>query len=322
MEKFADYGFNKSHAAAYALVSYQTAWLKANHPVAFLAASMTLDLDNTDKLAGAHAGGVAARHPVLPPDINRSGAEFLVETHDGRQGGDPLRPRRGQARRRRRRCGTWCAARDAGGPFASLADFAARVDPKLLNKMQIENLAKAGAFDSLEQNRARLVAGAETILRRAQASAEDRASAPDRPVRRRRRDSPSRCACPTCRTGRSSRSWRIEAEAVGFHLSAHPLDTYQGAAEAARRDALRADRRPGAGRLGAAEAGRHGGATKERTTQAPAAAWPGSASPTPGRQLRGDLLLRGADPRRASCWRRARPCWSPPRRGWRARRCA
>ena len=68
------------------------------------------------------------------------------------------------------------AARDAGGPFASVAEFAARVDPKLLNKMQIENLAKAGAFDSLEPNRARLVAGAEVVLRRAQATAEDRAS--------------------------------------------------------------------------------------------------------------------------------------------------
>ena len=80
MERFADYGFNKSHAAAYALVSYQTAWLKANHTVAFLAASMTLDLSNTDKLAGHMQECARLGIPILPPDINRSGAAFRVET--------------------------------------------------------------------------------------------------------------------------------------------------------------------------------------------------------------------------------------------------
>jgi len=224
MAKFAEYGFNKSHAAAYALVSYQTAWLKANHPVAFLAASMTLDLDRTEKLAGHMQEASRLGIAVLPPDVNRSGAEFLVEsTEDGKQAIRfalaAVKRVGAQAMR------DLVTARDAGGPFRSLADFAERVDPKLLNKMQIENLAKAGAFDSLEPNRARLVAGAETVLRRAQASAEDRASAqiglfgatdaarealrlPDTP------DWPQ-----LDKLG-------FEAEAVGFHLSAHPLDTY------------------------------------------------------------------------------------------------
>ena len=225
MEKFADYGFNKSHAAAYALVSYQTAWLKANHPVAFLAASMTLDLDKTEKLASHMQEASRLGITVLPPDVNRSGAEFLVErTEDGR---DAIR----FALAAVKRVGAGAmrdlvAERERGGPFRSLADFAQRVDPKLLNKMQIENLAKAGVFDSLERNRARLVAGAEIILRRAQASAEDRASAQiglfggaDA--------APEPLRLPEVPDWPQLERLSYEAEAVGFHLSAHPLDTYK-----------------------------------------------------------------------------------------------
>ncbi len=225
MEKFADYGFNKSHAAAYALVSYQTAWLKANHTVAFLAASMTLDLDKTEKLAGHMQECSRLGIPVLPPDINRSGAVFLVETTE--EGKPAIRfalaavKRVGAAAME-----ALVAARDATGPFASVADFAHRVDPKLLNKMQIENLAKAGAFDRMERNRARLVAGAEVVLRRAQAAAEDRGSAQiglfggadakPEPLR-----------LPDIPDWPQLEKLGFEAEAVGFHLSAHPLDTYQ-----------------------------------------------------------------------------------------------
>ncbi|MCO6416690.1 DNA polymerase III subunit alpha [Siccirubricoccus sp. KC 17139] len=225
MAKFAEYGFNKSHAAAYALVSYQTAWLKANHPVAFLAASMTLDLDKTEKLAGHMQEASRLGIAVLPPDVNRSGADFLVERTE--EGKDAIRFALAAVKRvGAQAMRDMVAARDQGGPFASIADFAARVDPKLLNKMQIENLAKAGAFDSLEPNRARLVAGAETILRRAQAAAEDRASAqialfggagakPD-PLR-----------LPEMPDWPMLEKLSYEAEAVGFHLSAHPLDTYK-----------------------------------------------------------------------------------------------
>jgi DNA polymerase III subunit alpha len=225
MERFADYGFNKSHAAAYALVSYQTAWLKANHPVAFLAASMTLDLDKTEKLASHMQEATRLGIAVLPPDVNRSGAEFLVDrTEEGR---DAIR----FALAALKRVGAGAmrdlvAERERGGPFGSLAEFAHRVDPKLLNKMQIENLAKAGAFDSLEGNRARLVAGAEVILRRAQAAAEDRASAQiglfggadakPEPLR-----------LPEMPDWPQLEKLAFEAEAVGFHLSAHPLDTYR-----------------------------------------------------------------------------------------------
>ncbi|MBY0332109.1 MAG: DNA polymerase III subunit alpha [Acetobacteraceae bacterium] len=265
MAKFADYGFNKSHAAAYALVSYQTAWLKANHPVAFLAASMTLDLDKTEKLAGHMQETSRLGIAVLPPDVNRSGAVFLVEqAPDGR-------PAIRFALAAVKRVGASAmrdlvAERDRGGPFRSLVDFAERVDPRLLNKMQIENLAKAGAFDSLEPNRARLVAGAETVLRRAQASAEDRASA-QIALFGGTDAAPEALRLPHIPDWPQLEKLAFEAEAVGFHLSAHPLDTYRSVLRRLGVTASTgiADRvRGGAARLRLAGTVT---ATKERTTR-------------------------------------------------------
>ncbi len=226
MEKFANYGFNKSHAAAYALVSYQTAWLKAHHPVAFLAASMTLDMDKTDKLAGHMQEASRRGIKVLPPDINRSGAEFVIEAHDGVEA---IRFALAAIKRVGfQAMAELVAARDAGGPFTSLADFAGRVDPRLLNKMQLENLAKAGAFDGLEGNRARLVMGAETVLRRAQASAEDRGSN-QIGLFGEVEQGPPLLRLPETPEWPTLDKLGFEAEAVGFHLSAHPLDEYRGA---------------------------------------------------------------------------------------------
>jgi DNA polymerase-3 subunit alpha len=197
--------------------------------VAFLAASMTLDLDKTEKLAGHMQEASRLGIPVLPPDVNRSGAEFLVERTEDGPGGSKEAIRFALAAVKRvgaQAMRDLVKARDAGGPFRSLADFAERVDPKLLNKMQIENLAKAGAFDSMEKNRARLVAGAETVLRRAQASAEDRNSAQiglfggtDA--------KPEALRLPDLPDWPQLEKLSFEAEAVGFHLSAHPLDTYK-----------------------------------------------------------------------------------------------
>ena len=225
MEKFAEYGFNKSHAAAYALVAYQTAWLKANYPEEFLAASMSLDLGNTDKLAGHMGEASRLGIKVLPPDVNRSEAEFSVEIAE--DGGKSIR----FALAAVKRVGLGAmrdlvASRKQGGPFRSLVDFASRVDPKLLNKMQLENLARAGAFECLDRNRARVMYGAEAILRRAQSSAEERTSdqiglfggvaAEEAPLRL-----PERPDWPTLE------KLAEEAEAIGFHLSAHPLDSYK-----------------------------------------------------------------------------------------------
>jgi DNA polymerase-3 subunit alpha len=226
MEKFAEYGFNKSHAAAYALVAYHTAYLKANHPVAFLAASMSLDLDKTEKLAGHMQEASRLGIAVLPPDVNRSGAEFVLETQpDGKVA---IRFALGAIKR----VGLGAMqdlvrARDAGGPFASLSDFAGRVDPRLLNKMQLENLAKAGAFDALEKNRARVVQGAEAILRAAQEAAERRLN-PTRDMFG-AESAPPPLRLPETGDWPMLERLSFEAEAVGFHLSAHPLDTYKKA---------------------------------------------------------------------------------------------
>ena len=221
MAKFADYGFNKSHAAAYALVSYQTAWMKANHPVPFLAACMSLAIANTDKLAALRQEAERLGIRVLPPSINRSLADFSVEAlPDGR-----LAIRYALAAIKKVGAGAMesLVTQRAGRPFADIADFASRVDPRSMNRMSLENLARAGAFDALDANRARVFMGAETILRRAQARAEEAGSGqiglfggaelealrlPDIP------DWPD-----IERLG-------YEAEAVGFHLTAHPLDGF------------------------------------------------------------------------------------------------
>ena len=221
MAKFADYGFNKSHAAAYALVSYQTAWMKANHKVAFLAACMDLALSNTDKIAALRQEAQRMGVTVLPPDINRSDARFKVETVEGRQ---CIRYALAAIKKVGREAMEALVAGRGDKPFSDLAEFAARVDPRQLNKMQLENLARAGAFDSLHANRQQVFAGAELILRRAQAEAEEAstgqtglfagAGAPD-PLR-----------LPNTPDWPEMERLGYEADAVGFHLTSHPLDSY------------------------------------------------------------------------------------------------
>ncbi len=224
MAKFADYGFNKSHAAAYALVSYQTAWLKANHPTAFLAACMSLAINNTDKLAALRqeVGRLGIR--LLPPDINRSSADFRVEV--GADGTQSVRyalaaiKRVGLAAMK-----SLCMARGAT-EFRDLTDFAARVDPGPLNRMQLENLVRAGAFDRLEPNRARLLAGIDTVLRRAQSNSEEAASGQIGLFEPSLVD--ERLRLPNLPEWSDVERLSQEADAIGFHLTAHPLDAYRG----------------------------------------------------------------------------------------------
>ncbi len=222
MAKFADYGFNKSHAAAYALVAYQTAWMKANHPAVFMAACMSLALGNTDRLAALKQEAERMGFALLPPDINRSGADFAVERQA--DGGLAIRYALAAVKKVGFAAMQSLEAARGGRPFADIAAFTARVDPRQLNKMQLENLVRAGAFDALEPNRARLFAGAETVLRRAQADAEAKESGQiglfagdGRPETVRLPEVPD--WPPLERLG-------FEAEAVGFHLTAHPLDAY------------------------------------------------------------------------------------------------
>ncbi|WP_323012602.1 DNA polymerase III subunit alpha [Castellaniella sp.] len=162
MEKFAGYGFNKSHSAAYALISYQTAWLKHYHPAEFLAATMLSDMDDTDKVQIFWRDAVDNGVAVLPPDVNASGYRFapVADEHTA-QGRPPRTIRYGLGGVKGTGQGAVeaiLAARQAGGPFASLFDFCARVDRHAVNRRTIEALIRAGAFDLLEDNRAALLA--------------------------------------------------------------------------------------------------------------------------------------------------------------------
>ncbi|WP_323990867.1 DNA polymerase III subunit alpha [Nguyenibacter sp. L1] len=224
MAKFADYGFNKSHAAAYALVSYQTAWMKANHPVPFLAACMSLAREKTDKLAALRQEAERLGIPVLPPDINLSGADFTVERlEDGRLG---IRYALAAVKKVGFAAMEALVAARGRRPFADLADLAARVDPRQLNKMQIENLAKAGAFDRVVPNRALVAAAAETVLRRANAQAQEAASGQIGLFGGGGNASPEPLRLPEVADWPEFERLSMEAEAIGFHMTAHPLDSY------------------------------------------------------------------------------------------------
>src|SRR5437763_1756841 len=157
IDKFAGYGFNKSHAAAYALVSYQTAWLKAHHPAEFYAASMTFDVTQTDRLGVFVEDMRRAGIDCLPPDINASGSAFTVEGDAVRYALGALKGVGGKAME------ALAEERDRGGPFGSLEDFASRIDPRLLNRRQLESLAGAGAFDSIQTDRPAVFAATDQI---------------------------------------------------------------------------------------------------------------------------------------------------------------
>ncbi|CEF57002.1 DNA polymerase III subunit alpha [Acetobacter ghanensis] len=222
MAKFADYGFNKSHAAAYAFVSYQTAWMKANHPVAFLAACMSLARERTEKLAALRQEAERMGIAVLPPDINRSEADFSVEVMpDGKYG---IRYALAAIKKVGFSAMEALVATRGDKPFTDLADFATRIDPKHINRMQVENLAKAGAFECLDKNRARVFHSADALLRRAHSQAQEAASGQIGLFGGGGEKEPLRLA--------DGPDWpefeklAMEAEAIGFHMTAHPLDSY------------------------------------------------------------------------------------------------
>ncbi|HKX38110.1 MAG TPA: DNA polymerase III subunit alpha, partial [Burkholderiales bacterium] len=162
MEKFAGYGFNKSHAAAYALLAYQTAYMKAHHAAAFAAANLSAVMDDTDKVRQFHDDAVANRLVVLPPDVNASEYRFVpVDRATLRYGLGGVRGT-GQAA-----IENIIAARRSA-PFTDLFDFCRRVDKRLVNRRVVEALVRAGAFDSVEANRARLLASAGRAIEAAE----------------------------------------------------------------------------------------------------------------------------------------------------------
>jgi DNA polymerase III subunit alpha len=234
IDKFAGYGFNKSHAAAYALVAYQTAWLKAHHPVEFYAASMCFDMHQTDKLAIFVEDMRRMEVPCLPPSINASEAEFAVEAmspspeEEGRLAVRyALGALKGVGEKAMEQL---VEERRAGGAFPSLEDFAARIDPRLLNRRQIESLAGGGAFDEIAQ-RPTVFAAAETILAAAASAADARASgqgglfgegpADIVPIR-----------MPIVESWSLAERMAQEKESFGFYFSAHPVDRYRHLADA------------------------------------------------------------------------------------------
>ena len=224
VDKFAGYGFNKSHAAAYALVSYHTAYLKAHFREEFLAASMTLDMANTDKLAMFASEARKSGIDVTPPCINSSDVAFAVDPpQDSSKHGRIIYALAALKNIGSNAVETVITARSANGPFKSLADFASRMDPKALNKRALETLAMGGAFDCFEKSRAFVHGNVEGIMGLAQRLGADRASGtsdlfglggpPKLDMR------PVKAWTPTERL-------QHEFSAVGFYLSGHPLDEY------------------------------------------------------------------------------------------------
>ncbi|MDQ0507046.1 DNA polymerase III subunit alpha [Xanthobacter agilis] len=217
LAKFADYGFNKSHAAAYALVAYQTAWLKANYPNEFLAASMTMDMGNTDKLAEFRQEAQRLGIKVVPPSVNRSFREFAVEQGEIIYAMAAIKGVGGAA------VDALVAAR-AGRPFKSLADFASRLPVKMLNKRTLESLMAAGCFDELEKNRARAFAALDSIVAEAQRVEADAQSGQNDmfgsgPVA-------AKLPIPEVAPWLPAERLQKEYDAVGFFLTGHPLDDY------------------------------------------------------------------------------------------------
>jgi DNA polymerase-3 subunit alpha len=217
LERFADYGFNKSHAAAYALVAYQTAYMKANYPVEFLAASMTLDMGNTDKLSEFRSEAERIGIKVDPPSINRSGVAFDV---DGNTIIYALAALKGVGRQA---VESIVEAR-ANGPFADLADFSSRINPRAVNKRVLESLTQSGAFDEFDQNRARVLGAVDVIMGRAQHTHETAAVGQSELFGG--GGQRETIALPAIEPWLPAEKLKREYEAVGFFLSGHPLDDY------------------------------------------------------------------------------------------------
>ncbi|WP_370230833.1 DNA polymerase III subunit alpha [Salipiger bermudensis] len=241
LEKFANYGFNKSHAAAYAVVSYQTAWLKANHPVKFMAGVMNCDIHLTEKLAVYfYETKKGLKLDYIPPCVNRSQASFDVE--DGKLvyalgalknvGLDAMRlvveGRRSVPE----------DPKSPDKPFVNVYDFARRVDLKRVGKRPLEMMARAGCFDQLDRNRRRIFESLDALVAYSAAIHEQKASAQVSLFGEAGDDLPEPRLSPAPDWLPAERLSE-EFKAIGFYLSGHPLDDYMPALK--RRDVLTLD---------------------------------------------------------------------------------
>jgi DNA polymerase III subunit alpha len=218
MEKFASYGFNKSHAAAYALVAYQTAYLKAHHPAAFLAATMSADMNNTDSVHIFYDDCAQNGVEVLPPDINQSG--FRFQPVNDQQILYGLGAVKGTG---------WAAievilnARDQEGPFKDLFDFCRRLDLRKVNRRVIESLIRAGAFDKLNPNRAAMLAGVGLAISAAEQSG---AASGQNSLFGDATDSVAH-VLPNIPAWSDQEQLQQEKAALGFYFSGHPFIGYK-----------------------------------------------------------------------------------------------
>ncbi|MEQ9636325.1 MAG: DNA polymerase III subunit alpha [Devosia marina] len=217
LAKFANYGFNKSHAAAYAWVSYQTAYLKEHFPHEFYAASMTLDMAQTDKLSDFRREAGKKGIEVVPPCVNQSEVVFSVKDDRVHYG---LSAVKGVGRA----MAEHIVEVRGNQPFKDLGDFARRVDPRVLNKRTLETLVNAGAFDCLVPRREIAFAAVESVIGTAQALTADRSSG-QVSLFGGVEEEPFRLPTGVAVWNSTERADR-ELSAIGFHLSAHPLDAY------------------------------------------------------------------------------------------------
>jgi DNA polymerase-3 subunit alpha len=218
MEKFAGYGFNKSHAAAYALVAYQTAYMKVHHAAAFMAANLSAVMDDTDKVQGLYQDAVANGLKVLPPDINASEYRFVpVDDRTIRYGLGAVKGTGESA------IGAILKARADGGPFVDLFDFCERVDKRIVNRRTVEALVRAGSFDALDGQRARLLASVGIALEAAEQASRDAQQV----------SLFGEAAGRSCPAYIEAEPWderqRLveEKAALGFYLSGHPFGAYR-----------------------------------------------------------------------------------------------
>jgi len=232
LEKFAQYGFNKSHSAAYGLISYQTAYLKAHHPVEFMCGLLTHDAVTTDRIAVVISEAKRMGIPILPPDINRSGLMFGPEEAKGERA-----IRFGLASIKNVGEGAMQSAieeRAKGGPFQSMEDFCSRLDARAVNRKIIESLVKCGAFDCFGRWRSQLFAEIDGALASAASVQRDRASgqvslfdaldAGTKPASQENRG-------PAIEPWPKSEMLGYEKELLGFYVTGHPLDDYAGSIE-------------------------------------------------------------------------------------------
>ncbi len=237
LEKFAGYGFNKSHSAAYGLISYQTGFLKANYPVEFMAALLSNEINNTDKISvfvnECHRMGIK----ILPPDVNRSQLKFAPENR-----GEQKAIRFGLAAIKNvGGAAMACAIEDRkrNGEFESLDKFASRLDSKSVNRKILENLIKAGAFDFTKEERPHLFARLEQVLSAASAAQKDRQSGQvslfgDMDMDFGAPPAASVEAALDVETWTKDQMLADEKELLGFYVTGHPLDAYRGHLESDR----------------------------------------------------------------------------------------